>query len=1477
MNSFQKGLFVGIVLLCLLFSNPAFAYSTQLYFEEEGIDSTNGDVNTNESEQTPVSSQGFTCDVSALTPMEAKSLMNLTHEGFQGEEIGDGKDVNADGINLEGLELVGKDNDGKTAVKESPPSQAASPDRFSFFDGRMISGPFGIGLLLDDTLRVGRCKDMSQEQCRVYGNGLNYRMSGTGVSNMFVSAAGTFADFTKEKALGLSEEEFTAMQNQVYDVNDLNVQIVQLSQGEQIANSFQTEQYTAKSATTCNNNACMISTYSVFDKYFNSWFSSEMVVSAFGPALFHSAAKQLGLITSGPKGDTGNKLLQSVNKWIKGKQNLVSETPLTLLGRKRFERYNALKDEFGLGTYFKDLTIGKKAFAAGAGGYVDEVLDVAKSPLNNLTPEGKKKFFQALDDLKAFAATSNEQVKAAKSVYQSSPHGVNDLIDYGRRVGNQYLSWDDVVFLDAPQWIHQNQELTGWAGLAVKKAGFVADEGFVDLTTGETFNFTKGLLKPFADTGDWTNSSMVRAATGNVQLYKLAPTELFETVPLSDLDSLLAKLGNRTLSVNVPGQGMLPLNATTVNALRNNPATGTTVDVFKTVYSPARELTPAEFANVITQDRITGRINIAEINLNNVQRGLATRVEFNERKSLSALDALFAKEQNLIKDYYTLKLNSAAFAKVALGPIGLWQMKRGFGNENFSAYMLPDSWTTMIVSQGQDNIYKDSYIDFFANEGSDQGDLFTKVINGFVFVHNYLVKEVADTLSPQIGEKLRQYSGEGGLGSTNIMRDEVMDIAFYSHNENCSGCTASINSKQDYLGFAIKAPVNISGFIVEAVDETTAKEEGTTLIAYVHHSNLKGATGEIQGQEINIASANDEKTSCDAKLRKLKLGWAGNVAGLLVSAPESLAYAINPGFGLIATGVQQILITPELQDCIDDKEGYYLHFYSPPSQEQAKAKSKQTMSNETVTSAIADLTEKVNEFTSQTDNPVAESIGSIKEEFDDFAGQAKQANILQATIEMLPPSSGNAMAKEIFYIWFKDNLMPIGLKTDGVSVTKDGNTEVIEDYANGDILINGKKVVSNKPEIVGLTTQDNRIPAKVIPKTVTTVSAPNNSEIVFEINTLGEVNIREAQVLDCIQKAIKAQSGIEYSGNELTQVFGNLQAINTQNYENIFVQDRKIQLEGSGNRVYGEFGARFIIDGYWQARLEQDANKQISAGQFIGMAFEHGSIVLNPETNELVVWLRQHKEAVLNSKEVSGMKARATTITDPETECEQPAIELEAEGYPNDQLGLARVENFNTSMKHLGPFTQFTTDGKIYEFYAKVDPKTGECKDYFRVIDKETGKILVDEEIVGGLKQLDDGTIQFKTADGKTHTLEFDADNGIPKVSYNGAAPETLRTAQGPNGSFWFDSNTGQWYPENGIQMPLNQAFKDQGAYFGTDENGNVTGTAGNPMTFNIGTQTGSGFNIPSLPETVAGLVIFIAAFLMLAFISTQKIQKKKK
>jgi predicted NAD/FAD-binding protein len=52
---------------------------------------------------------------------------------------------------------------------------------------------------------------------------------------------------------------------------------------------------------------------------------------------------------------------------------------------------------------------------------------------------------------------------------------------------------------------------------------------------------------------------------------------------------------------------------------------------------------------------------------------------------------------------------------------------------------------------------------------------------------------------------------------------------------------------------------------------------------------------------------------------------------------------------------------------------------------------------------------------------------------------------------------------------------------------------------------------------------------------------------------------------------------------------------------------------------------------------------------------------------------------------------------------------------------------------------------------------------YFKVIDKATGEVLVDQPIKS-IEQTPTG-VKITTADGKDHTLDFSAENGRPILS----------------------------------------------------------------------------------------------------------------
>lgn len=1536
---FLKSFFASFVFFIVFFSQPAFVFAANnVYFADStplelGVNSTTNSINgansidlgnsinqdssltnSNLSNNSLNQVAPGSCVVSTLSPIEAKDILNLTHEGFSGEKLSDGlADSNGDDAvrqrevkDIGKTELVGKDNyDNNTAVKVEAPSNAVGANRFAFLNGLSISGPFGVGFILEDTLRVGKCDYPANQQylCQIYGEeNLSTRTSGVGFKEDLVNSFEAIGDSGKNLAqMALGDEEAAKMKENYLDLDSNDFSTGSFGKGEKIDNVLEVSKFEAKNSTTCNNSACTISTYSAFAKYFNAWLTTDMVVFNIGPTLLHGSYK---FFTKLSKNVDSTKFAFAQN--IRQKY-LDLTSPMSLFGKKRAELFKNIMKEEGMYDLLEGpLLINPAAWSSGAKGEIDKLLK-ADSPIWKLTPEKRKKFMQAVDLLRAYSKDSAASIASsqlARDAAQKAADAITDPtlkalaketaeIDYARKIAGIMDDWDEILALDFEAWLKGNEDIFSFGGLAIKQNGFPNDQGFIDVATSQSFNLKK-MVQTFRDKGDFsqwaseTSAGTYKVAADGVslQLYRVKPTKIVaENVGLGDLRLHLSKMGSGAYSLKLPDGRYIPLNDSSIKYIESNPLLGGNVNIFESEYAEDIALTPMDFANRLTHTRTTKRPGTAVRNFDDLHNGLIQN-DFAPRNYSSLLDMQFAEESKVIQKYFK---DPVTAAKLTVLPILYWGSKKGFGNEDYSAFLLPETWTTMKVTQGVDEIYKDSFIDFFVNEGSDQGDMFKRVFTSGVFFWNKIIEMGMET-NDFVKENVSKYSGGWFEGSAT--RDVVGDVAFYSHNENCSNCSGKFSYSDGFLSMSMYSGLKLGAFLVEASSAEVKSKSGSLLVSYAHHADISGKSGGDEGEPTNLATARMDGLTCDQKLRQFGLGWAGPASGGIMEGVQNLAYFAGFGPGLAASLVQQMTIGRELQDCIDDVEGYYIHFYSPPTKEAEKSKSKEVISNEKVSETLADLSEKlesvVNEKTnsnnsdSASKNPVEKSLDSLKTQFEEFSEKSKQSSILQAHLELLAPVRGTIVGKEVFYVWFKDTLMPNSYNTNGKMVTSDGNNSVEVNYETGELKINGRVVLdSDKADHTRLISTDNRLPAQVVPMTLNKASAPNNSSIVIELNSYGELRVVESSVLSCIQKAIFDQSGINYSGNELTQVFGKVKQFSTSKYGNVIARDGKITLEGTAARLMGGSGAKVVVNGYWDSNLIADVNNSAYLGNFTGVTFEYGSIVLKPETNELIIWLRQHADAVLNNSDVKGLMAKISSVSDPLTECPVPAIDLEAIPFPNDELGAKKVSAFNTSMDHLGPFTQFTTDKKIYEFYSKRD-ESGECKDYFRVRDKETGNILVDEEVVGAIKQDADGTIRFTTADGKEQTLKFDAENGVPKVAFNGGAPETILSAQGPKGSFWYDPNTGQWYPENGLQIPLNQAFKDNGTWLGTDANGNITGLPENKMTFNIGQQSASPLALPSTPQTLFEAILFITLFLLISFglthsNSLNKRTKKKK
>ena len=677
-------------------------------------------------------------------------------------------------------------------------------------------------------------------------------------------------------------------------------------------------------------------------------------------------------------------------------------------------------------------------------------------------------------------------------------------------------------------------------------------------------------------------------------------------------------------------------------------------------------------------------------------------------------------------------------------------------------------------------------------------------------------------------------------------------------------------------------------------DTVTEKSEkkGQTLIAFAHATDIDGKTGDIEvteGQKIDLERDTREEKTCEAVVKKLGLGFVGKphrVGGVLAVA-ESAGYFMFGWFGIIGTALQQTLITPELQDCVDVVEGYYIHLFEPPQPKKKETATPQEKATEKVKEMIRNFAREEREEGLQK-NIVDEFKQAFASTAKQLADKAETQKIVQAQVDLSGDSFGRLSSPELFFFWFRGDEVPIVYPTKGRVVIEDPRTGVklTQDNDSGELSVtsDGKteKILEKIPgeearytpeDHSRLAASDGRVPARKIPQRLTGIGLRTGSvEEIMEMNIESDVSVTHPEILDCIQRGVLEQTGVRMPSNKLSEVFDKAEFVSTQNYSNIHAdrQSQTIFAEGSGRNAIKNPNAKVKIR--MNAQVEITSNgEQVAAGQLNSIRFRNGVIVYKPESHELIMWLQHNKQAILPGRFVQNLRAIPTTVKNPLNNCEEPAIHLEADPIPGSDTAENNVKNFNESIKKMGPFQVFDTDNKRLMFYSKLE--NGQCVNRVRIIDKKTGEVY-DQPIVGAVEKTPTG-VRFRTADGKEHNIDFSAENGVPKLSIDGGLPETLRRAQGPNGSFWYDPETGLWYPENSQLIPLLEAFKQQGFGKQVGPDGSaVTRPGGNPLSISIGAQQPGAFNLPSLPENPLLLFFFILSLLGVIVVFRIRIEK---
>jgi len=1535
-----------------------------------------GEIGSPELVETPKTAE-FSCSTpetesypgqNVLLPNEVAKLKRKTeveNKGFSVDNINSGRGTNEDRDVLENSVVIQEKDDGSSIANELPAGKMDLGEISPWFN-QFYPGPFAFGVSLSDTIRIGQCRNLSELEasergCPMQDKQLAFRNSGQGITSDIKLAWSDLKDWVTPESISSNKGNYSTEQLEKLQVNvasetDLN-SLESKSynrQVEQIPNSVKVEEFTAKMATTGDDAGSLISIYSMFDKYFNSWFSTEMVVSVFGPTLVGQAKKYSGWLgrRSGgwPWGKTDSQFMQ----WFRR----TFADPEGVYGQARLQRMMTRTDKYGFGeAWTKGIESTEwdsgYAFVKGgsfrknindwtkAGGYLDEMKD----------PVTRGEFFKQIRDLRGYGhanlAIWNQSreayEQAAKKFGTGSAEARAALMDYATTNAKIMRAADmPYLRLDALE-LWTKEETTRLYDIGIKQKGI---EGIIPLT-GDSKHI--GIIAKGFEDGKWGSADFPYETFGDsMKFYKVSQnSEFIDSVPIDDIRKNMSRYVDKA-ALTEKGD-MIKIDSGSIGYIAKESAGTGKVKIYRADWQPINPETPEMFAKRLTDARSN---RISKTLPANMDRFYNTLVERNfagqSRRYFNILDKAFAQEQEILKSYFSVK----GGAKWTLFPFLYWEGKRGFGFEAMSAFQLPDEWKTVEVYTDDEEIFDDAFIDIFAQHGSDEGEIFVQVLNKLPWkmAYNY----VSEKFSPV------HESYEKMTDPTSAWRRKVENVAYFtSSQQDCATCSVTlipkVLSQRDLIELQEKGrgeatisfvtTQNMQSYFLEDILDDKVKEEGTTLIAYGFHTNIKGES--LEGDDnIDLVEAAREKKTCRDAVQDIAWGVIGKIpgveddphrAGAILAFGESLGYLMFMWSGILGSVIQQTLIVPQLQDCVDDTGGYYLHMYAAYDKSKENVETPNDKSSEVAGDAVQNISQFVlgrqlkpaeddddekppvdeegQPFTptkrieDDADRPVFDRYDEgdkkglweaakdrLASEMERVSTTAKSKEILQLDVETMGETTGTVFFEKMFFFWFKGLSQSAVYDEHSKSIFEDNDKDVsvIVDKEAGVISVKqeGKPAepVITSEDHVRLSSPDGRVPAEVIPQRIGRIVLPDAPGIpLFEMDYRGRFNVLDQAVLDCIKQNVLEQTGLPLTVDDITDAFGPVKAIVTDVYPTITGSEKEKSITANGSPreiVFGE-NARVLVMSDMNTTLLN--SREVPAGNFKSAQFKNGVILFKPASEgkpaELLIWLRYHERSILTTNDVRGLKATlADPLINPETGCPEPAIDLEA--IPNlaagdDSAITQRVNNFNTSIKKMGPFQIFDTERHRFVFYSEktspgCDPsQEGCCQDRVSIIDKQTGEVY-DQEIVGGIQQTPTG-IKFETADGKDHTLDFSADNGVPKISYNGMTPETLTMARGPNGGFWYDPDEGTWQPYNAQLLPLIEAFKKGFDTRHREDCSSSTMPGSNTMNVQLGGAAETPFNLPSMPLHPAAMLLFIVSLMAVICIARLRIERKFK
>ncbi len=1524
--------------------------NSQIAFAENGLDSCYTSSSSINNQERKMSQEAY------------EAIRNLEADGFTAENLGPATEQSdlEDEITPEILVETTTDN---SAIPMEVPQEIFYFTDIPYLMNTTYQGPYAMGVILTDTLRAGRCTDM--EYFRENGitcaleEGLKYRNSGEGFANDFKmigervgTILGQIGDTNKQEDFingklnvdGFNDEFQEQLKQDIImgtGVKESLNPIIKTRNIEEgyIQNHIKLEEFEAgMEGNIMNNPQAVVEIYSMFDKYFNAWFTMDLVFSNFGPTLL---GKAKDLVTKPLRQKNWGKtlyenlgldqlsrearLLKKAEKITDSKAIKEFSEEIKKITAKTKERNMYLQSKYPKAGAILNEIADKKMFSSS--GKSRNYLSTVADKIRQLNADEQGALYEMIANIEKSGEYAMARETIAETILKNTKEEVTKLKTAGAITDTQgklmieetnlkalslrmqsMQSWDDMMDFDIPEFA------MNFPRGEFSKYGYKQNGNNYTFVHSWTFKSGKGILSPYykavddAITSGKTGQDFIETVNKNYKAnlerigYEVTGETGSDGITRYGLSmyepesySTIGSFTNTTLPGMTSGRPSLAilgangdmefLTIERAKQLAETSPTGTT-KVFASGFkdTPDFSLTPQQLENRYLENFVAGRTSKIQDSFKKLKEILVEEgATMRNRTTLNYMDEVFSKNMKDLTDMYVNP--KTALLKWTGGSIAYWQARKGFSDFGLgiaSAIMLPESWGTFRTNYKEDLIYNDAYIDFFANSGSDDSDMLARVINSPVFSgYKFILDSASNYLEDKTGsqapfvENIRVNKGR---------RTSVQDLVVFSYitEQTCADCSIGLKlDTPDKTGSYADILFQSSKLLKTKIMENSQKIDekgiagGSVLIAFAHHLDLESDLG---GEKIDITKAIEQEETCKDKATFLGINIGSSEIGAVIGIAENLAYAVNFGFGIMTSIATQLTIAQDLQGCIDSEEGYFIYMFAPFKIDESQGEQAVDVKEKKAEIAY-DVVQNIDDIVGEVSGTTAIDAmkTKVKEITKAMAYKAMVNTTIQASLDAKGKTEGTYTSNRLTMLWFSGNAKANLNKYDKESEIKlwDDKHSVVIDKKRDLLNIDGN-IVNAGEDIARMAQLDPESQSYILPSRLGAMKLDNTETTIFKINKYSELEVQSEAIYDCLKKIVEDQTGLSIDGKNITHVFGKVRSIATETH-NIGFDSVKDEISANGTpRIIATKNPYVTIKANAGTFLNGQEGESL-VGLLDSIMFDNGTIVYNKDTQELIVHLKYHNSAILSQEDVENMIITPATVQG--EDCPEPAINLAAIANSDSEKSKMKVENFNKSIEKMGPFQVLETESRIYMFYSKLEDD-GLCHDYFKIIDKATGETIYEGEIDGPLKATPTG-IEFNTKDGQTHTIDADAHNGVPTISYNDGTPETLLKAKGPNGSFWYNPETGQWYPENGYMIPLDSAFKQ--GFLTTKENGQITTSAtGNILNVNLGSDASNPLNLPSLPIQDLGIFFLLliislgAIYSHFSFTENFKVEKKK-